>query len=241
MPDLDDLVASLATDADRMLLPPPQRLRAMGDVRNRRTVAVVSTVVVAIIATLAGAGLALAGPRAVSQFPGEVTPDPVPTAPPSSTAPVVVDPTGASPTPVPSGPHCIAAQLAFVSAVSQGAMGTVSTQYVVRNVGSVSCLLTDTLWLNYIADSGATYKVPAIYSTGAPLLLPPGDNAGFVVSHPNGYPGLPSGDPRCHAATYRHVSMVLADGSALPLGSDDVISVQCGDVRVTPWGRPSGS
>ena len=52
MSDVDDLVAALVRDSDRLRLPPPSALRATGDARTRRHVIAVVSVAVLVFAVL---------------------------------------------------------------------------------------------------------------------------------------------------------------------------------------------
>jgi hypothetical protein len=72
------------------------------------------------------------------------------------------------------------------------------------------------------------------------VLLLPGERVRFVAHEINGYGGYSPGAPQCaHPATYNHVAVVLPGGS-VPLGSNATMSVQCGDITIGPWGRPTG-
>jgi uncharacterized protein DUF4232 len=240
MSDFDDLVASLGTDTDRLPLPPPADLRAAGDARTRRNVVAMAGLVVIVVAMLAGAGLALANPRAMPQQPASVGPSNLPPGPVvTPTGPAVTPsppaPTSTSPSPVPGAP-CHAGDIVYVTSLVQGAMGSSITTYTVRNRGPVSCTLTGEPRLRYANGGGAAVDVPASYTQGGPVLVPPGGQASFDVEVPNGYSGYQPGSSACaHPATYTHLALMLADESGLPLGPNAQISLLCGSVRVGAW------
>jgi hypothetical protein len=211
MSDVDDLVAALVRDGDRLRLPPPSALRATGDARTRRHVIAVVSVAVLVFAVLGGAGLALAAGR----------PQPV-------SAPL----RSASPTTPPPPVACTAADLGFVHSGQGFAMGNLYTTYVVRNHATLACLLRGAPRLEQ-ADGT---PVPSSYADGGDtVLVPPGGQASFVIHEVNGYGGYPPGSPECaHPATYRHLAVALTDRSILPLG-DSELSVQCGGIDTAAW------
>jgi hypothetical protein len=241
--DFDHLLASLATDADRVRLAPAGELRAAGDARTRRRFVAAASTVVLVVAILVGAGIAVAGFRPMNSEPmpvGPATSVPVPpspsvepTTPPSSTPP-------SSTTPPPSsGAPCTATSLVYDSALPQGAMGTAITDYTFHNGGSVACTVHGLPELSYV-DSGRVATVPLLPGpVGDPVLVQPGKKVTFNLSETNGYGGYSSGAPECaHPATYRQVSVVLPGGS-VSLRSDGTLSVQCGGITVGSWSRPS--
>jgi hypothetical protein len=192
---------------------------------------------VVVIAMLAGAGFAVAGARA-ARGPGVGSSPPAP--PPSaSTTP---SPTPTATTPQTTGPvagaPCTATELTFVNAQTDHAMGSAYRTYVLRNGGQVGCRLQHGPTLQYIASGGASADIPADYtSDGASVLVRPGGAVAFNTQMANGYGGYPPDSPACaHPATYRRVSVVLSDGSAVALGPDEVIFIQCGGISVSAWG-----
>jgi hypothetical protein len=248
MSEFDDLLASLGADTERLPLPPPADLRAIGDARTRRNVvAMASLVAVIVVGLLAGAGLVLASPRALPQEPASVGPPAVS----PTVSPVIQTPTDApSTTWVPvAGAPCTAAGIELISALAQGAHGIASVTVAVRNSGAVSCTLTGAPRLRYVTDGGASAEVPAQYvQGGGPVLVQPGGQALFNVSWINGYAGFQPGSPQCaHPAQYGHLSVVLNDGSVVPLSvissvyapptspASAVIAIQCGSIEVSSW------
>jgi hypothetical protein len=243
MPDFDDtvideVVASLGADTDRLPLPPPVQLRAIGDARTRRNVVAMASLVVVIVAMLAGAGLALANPRALPQAPASVGPPDVgPVTPTTPTPPPTTQPPTTTAGPV-AGAPCTAVGIEYVSTFTGFAMGSAVTTYTVRNVGPVSCTLTGSPALRYLVAGGGDAEVPAGHAQGGPLLVQAGAQADFAIETVNGYGGYQSDSPACaHPATYDHVSVVLSDGSTVPLGADGRISLQCGSVQVGVWNQ----
>jgi hypothetical protein len=228
MSEFDDLLASLGADTERLPLPPPADLRAIGDARTRRNVvAMASLVAVIVVGLLAGAGLVLASPRALPQQPASAGPTSVSVA----------------------GAPCTAAGIEPISALAQGAHGIASVAVTVRNSSEVSCTLTGSPRLRYVTDGGANAEVPAQYVRGGgPVLVQPRGQATFFVSWPNGYAGFQPGSPQCaHPAQYGHLSVVLTDGTILPFSDissvagpparpvSAVITIQCGSIRVSSW------
>src|SRR5215831_14678565 len=110
--DLDQLLAALSADADRVRLAPAGRLRAVGDARTRRRFIATTSSAVAVVAILLGAGIAVAGHRP------RTTPDPMPagSAPTVSSTPPPSSPPSSSPasssTPS-SGSPCTASSLVY--------------------------------------------------------------------------------------------------------------------------------
>jgi hypothetical protein len=234
MSDVDDLVAALVRDSDRLRLPPPSALRATGDARTRRHVIAVVSVAVLVFAVLGGAGLALAAGR----------PQPEPGTPPPLSAPVLPTNPALPTTPVPpSAPTpsasptiaapvaCTAADLVFLHSGQGFGMGSLFITYVVRNSGALACQLRGAPHL--LADGA---PVTSTYADGGDtVLVPSGGQASFMIREANGYGGYDPGSPECaHPATYRNLAVVLANGSTVALG-DSQILVQCGGIDTAVW------
>jgi hypothetical protein len=182
-----------------------------------------------------GTGVAVGAPPPVPTSP---TLAPVPTtATPVTTAPTVPDAPTRVPPAAPAAPTaCGANDLAFVSASTGFAMGSAYTTYTVRNSGSAACTLQGSPRLRYAAN-GSTATIPAAYDTGgSAFAVQPGGSASFVLREPNGHGGYDPSGPECaHPATYHQVAAILDDGSALPLGANATISIQCGQMEIAVW------
>jgi hypothetical protein len=129
--------------------------------------------------------------------------------------------------------------LVYDRALSQGAAGTVFTDYTFHNAGTVACTVEGLPELSYVDGSGKAATVPLLHGTvGGSVLVQPGKQVKFTASETNGYGGYSSGSPECaHPATYRQVSVVLPGGS-VSLRTDGTLSVLCGGITVNSWSRP---
>src|SRR5262245_9651136 len=95
MPDLDDAIASLVADADRMPLAGAPQLRHVGDARNRRQIALSTGVAVLVVAAIASVTAAVLGAHRPAQPASPlltqsvtIVESPTPPATPQPTAPV---------------------------------------------------------------------------------------------------------------------------------------------------------
>ncbi len=238
--DFDDALTGLWADADRLLLPEPADLRAAGNARTRRHVLVVASLVVIVIALIAGAGLAVAGARPSMIHPAGPGPAPSLTGPapatggtrPSPSAPgasAQVTPPGSSASGVAT---CGAASLTFVTRRDEGAMGSAYTTFVLRNATGSACRLTGPPDLRH-GTAGAPAGTFAGQTTT--VVVPAHAMVEFATRRTNGYGGYQPGDPACaHPATYAQLSLRLPDASSVELGTG-TITVQCGSLTVMEW------
>ncbi len=243
--DYSDLFAAAGADADRGVLAPPEVLRHRGDIRSRRQVLTVVSLAVAVLAILAGSGLALAtghaapmqpaGPTSVANVPtGAATP---PSTPPPSTAPSHVAPTVTTTTP--KSTACAGADLTFVSVLDDGAMGTAGHTFTVRNRSDATCTLRGYPVLTYRSSDGVSTVVPTTPNgESTTISVRPGRDAQFAVHHLNGYSGYPPTDPHCaNPMLYEHLAVSFPDGSSVPLGTES-LDVKCGVVTIEAWIAP---
>jgi hypothetical protein len=236
--DLSDFFAAAGADADRGALAPPDVLRRRGDARNRRSFIAVTSVVVVVVAILAGAGIALASrPMSLQHEPG-TGPGPMsPTAVPTTEQPAPPPTTpNAPPTTAPPANHggaCTAADLTFGSMTTGFAMGTAGQTFTLH--ASVACTLSGFPVLTYRSD-GAQVALPT-EPDGDPatITVPAGGTASFTLLHTNGLGGYPPNDPNCATLhTFGGLRLVLPDHSTLPLGTSS-FQVQCGGIRAQSW------
>jgi hypothetical protein len=243
--DLSDFFAAAGADADRGVLAPPEVLRRRGTARNRRNFIAVTSVVVVVLAILAGAGLAFANHNNTLRDqpgvgPGPASPTAVPTTQQQPVPPPPTTPNTPPTTATPAGPQaCTASQLTYVSMTTGFAMGTAGHTFTVRNHSQAACYLENADTVTY-RQGGQARQLPTTPDGQLTTLkLAAGASANFVLLHTNGYGGYPPTDPRCATLrTYGGLSLVLTDGSSLPLG-DASFQVQCDGVRIQMW-QPAG-
>jgi hypothetical protein len=242
--DLDQMLAALNTDADRVRLAPAGQLRAAGDVRTRRRFIATTGTLVAVVAILIGAGVAVAGyrprsmpePMPIGSAPTvSSTPPPSTSSSPSSSAP----PSSSASASTSSGSACAASSLVYDRMDAGGAMGSVYFTYTFHNGGSTSCVLQGSPDISYVDSGGARRSMPVEHTTdGQPVRLSPGEAVQLVTHEVDGYGGYQTGAPECaHPATYKQAAVVLPGGH-VSLGADGTWSVQCGSITVGYWSRP---
>jgi hypothetical protein len=133
---------------------------------------------------------------------------------------------------------CSAADLELASSQSNGGMGTVGTEFAMRNRGSHACRLSGVPTLRAVTTPGGAPAPVPVQPTGPgqSVTLAPGGSAKLEVTYPNGYAGWATDDPHCqHPVTYSQIAVVLDDGSALGLGEFQLAILCGGPINEAPW------